>query len=1165
MKCSTCSFDNPHGFTFCGKCGSNMAESDRSSRQDGTSKSERKHVTVIFTDLSGYTEMTEQLDPEDVRLILNRVFKRITGIIEKYDGFIERYIGDSVMAVFGIPKAHEDDPLRALYAAMEIHDHVKTMNPWVEKKTGRRIFMHTGINTGLVVTGDVDQKTGIHGLTGLNINIASRLEGLSRDDEILVGANTRDLAGPFINFQALKPVKVKGHKGELQVYKVLSRQEKGPMVPNTPRVFFLGRDKELSRLNRHLDKLIHQNLGRVIFILGDPGIGKSRLIAEFIQQAAHSDIRWLKSQSSSYLHGTSYGTFLDLLKNFAGIKHTDTDREGWNKLEESLMLLFPEDVPEILPYLATVLSLKIRGALFEKVRFLDSETLGNQIFRAFYVLIRQLTDDRPLVLEFEDFHWADESSIELLNHLLPIVHDAPLLIFFVSRKTTDTPAAGFQNKTKDGHKTCYSEILLPPLKKEDILKIAGKTIGTDRLSSHLRGLIHRKCEGNPFYLEELLRSLDSGALIQKNEATGQYTVNPEAGKIPIPDTLRGLVESNIDRLDEETKDLLKIASVIGRNFLYRLLAAVEDKSIQLDKKLTGLIRENLIEKRIDSPDPEYFFYHDIIRDAAYDTILLTRREHLHRKVGEAIEILFYDQLERFYGLLSYHFAKAAQWNKARNYLVKAGDQASRIAGDSEALSHYKKAMSVHEHLFGNQMDKFEKAVYQRKLGEIYFRRGEHDKALRSLKKAFQSLGISYPFGRWQTRFAIMRQLSRQIFNRILFSVHKKTRAAHLSPHQEEIMRIFETMAWIDFYIHQERLAFDVISALNHAEKFGAGNRIIQALSAMGMVFDALGFPYLASLYHKLSITHLDTMDDSLVSGTLYLCRGYHHDFKGEWQNALKAYKSSAHCFEKIGHLKKWSSPRMMTAFILRYQGEFKKSIKISSQVHKAGVESGDRQMQGHGLQGLGMNQIFLGDLQTARTNLESSISLLKSIPDYCALCTTQTDLAICCLAENNPTSAFSLLKKNETLMIEKGFKGFMLSLLYNTLLETYLILYEQNISVDETITLRRIGHYIRKSGQYGSRSKCGLPKSLHLKGSFFWLKGNQTQALRTWENGLEISRNLGCRHETGLIYLTMGCRLGDRSCLEKAEDVFMETGAVLDLKRVKSHKAHLLSQIEAIP
>jgi class 3 adenylate cyclase/tetratricopeptide (TPR) repeat protein len=1148
MECPICRSINPSEFKFCGRCGSEISQSSGSGEKPSEHKSERKHVTVLFSDLSGYTAMTERLDPEAVRTILNKIFKTISNIIEKFDGFVERYIGDSVMAVFGIPKAHEDDPSRAVHAAFEIHSAIKSM-PWIREKTGHPVFMHTGINTGLVVTGEVNAETGSHGLTGLTINIASRLEGLSKDDEILVGPETYKLTKHLFDFQALKPVSVKGKSELLPVYKALSKKQRA--FPEPSKTSFSGRTEEIALLTELSDLILRTGSGHIVFIIGDPGIGKSRLVEEYKKQFSPDGLLWLEGRSSSYLQETSYGTFLNILKKYAGIKDADDDIKGWNKLEEKLTRLFPEEVPDTLPYLATLLSLKVKGNLLNKVLFLDGEAFKNQIFRAFYLFLKRLTEDRPVVLEFEDYHWADQSTVDLLGHLIPMVCDVPLLLLFVSRDTKNLPAAETRTLLQKEYSGHYSEIILEPLSRETILELAGKKLNFEPISSELSGLIHRKCEGNPLYLEELFRTLNHGNLIEKNEATGQYTITPLAGKVPIPDTLRGIVESSIDRLDEDIKDLLKSASVIGRNFFYRLLEAVEKSNEHLDSELSVLVRENLIKKNTQNPEPEYFFYHDLIRDAAYETILLTHREKLHRKVGEAIENIFNDQIEKFYGLLSYHFAKASQWGKAQKYLVKAGDQASRIAGDSEALAYYKKALAAHEQSSGNKLDDFEKAVYQRKLGEIYFRRGEHDKALISLRQAFHLLGITYPFGKWRIRAAILNQGIQQIIKRICRIFHSPRMSSQLSRTEEEVCNIFETMVWIDFSINQERLAFDMIAVLNYVERIGSRPRVVQSYAGMGLLFDTLGFPSIAGKYHDLSLKQIHILDEGLATATVYLCLGYHYNFQGRWKDALESYEISAEQFKKIGHLKKWGNAKLMSSYIFLFQGQFTRSLEISMDIAQAGLECGDRQLRGHGLSSMGSNQIFTGSVDEAVSNLKEAVELLESIPDYYALGAANTELARCYMYKGDLAAAHSLLKHTETMILQKGLHGFIVSLFYNTLAEAWLNIFETSIDVGEKISLRKLKHYISKATRHARHFACGRPRMLRLKALFFWLAGDPRNARKFWEKGLGLCQELNFRHEKGLIYSDMGDRLHDPTYLEKAREIFIETGANLNLIPVK--------------
>jgi class 3 adenylate cyclase/tetratricopeptide (TPR) repeat protein len=928
--CPQCGFLNPPTFNFCGQCKQNLTACFIQKKEKQT-KSERKYVTVVFSDLAGYTAMTESMDPEDVRSILENIFKKVSLIIQTYDGFIERYIGDSVMAVFGIPKTHEDDPARAIRAAMEIRETVNSMNSWVRGKLGRSICMHTGINTGLAITGTVNTEDGTHGLTGLDVNIASRLEGIAEDDEIIVGHGTYLLARKEFNFDELKPVTVKGKQGPIRIFKVISRKSVfKSSASHGYNPVFVGRRKEMQALHNTRNQLMNLGTGSIVSITGEPGIGKSKLFTEYKSKLNGSDLLMLHSQSSLLSRETSYGTFLEILKNYSGIKDTDDSIKSWDKLEVKLNQLDPGEVVNTLPYLATILSIQVKGNLNKKVQFLDAETLKSQIFRAFYLFVKSLLKRQPFVLVFEDFHWADDSTIELLIHLLPLVQKNPFQIIFVCRDTDDNPLSRVENSFDVSLQRVYTRIDLKALPKEDITEIAVRQLGLTSISSQLSGLIHRKSEGNPLYLEELIRMLTDNDLLEKNLATGQYTIRPLSGKIQIPDTLRGLVSSSVDNLDKNIKEVLKTASVIGRSFLYRLLKSIEGQGDVLDVHLSVLINQNLIKEKEVHPELEYYFYHDLIKDAVYETILLKERKELHLKIAETIELLFEDQIEKFYSLLSYHYSKASEWNKASRYFRLAGDQANQIAGDSEALAHYKKAISAHEEVFDTQLISFEKAVYTRKLGEIYFRRGENDKALESLKQAFELLGISYPFGLWQTRIGIAKQLGRQIFRRFFFNRFCFDKRKNDSNQDRETGRIFESIAWIDFFINQERLAYDILAALDFAEKLKNPNKMIMAYSGFAFLLDTLAFFRFAGSYHDLSEKLLDDARDDNSLATFYVCKAIHFDYTGKWDQAIENYTKAADLYQNIGHIRKWGSPRSLMIFIYSARGDFSRVNEYSS-------------------------------------------------------------------------------------------------------------------------------------------------------------------------------------------------------------------------------------------
>ena len=382
MKCPKCQFDNPKGAKFCvecgdpiefhcpecgaltpgtGKfcmdCGHKLDEVVEKEKSVPDAESERKHVTVLFSDLSGYTAMTEKLDPEEVKEIMSRIFGEIAQVIAKYEGFIERFIGDAVMAVFGVPKAHEDDPVRAIRVASEIHNVVEKMSPHLEKQIGRSLSMHSGINTGLVVTGEVNVEKGTHGLTGDAINLASRLQSLAKDGEILVGEHTyRQTEGHF-NFEALEPIHVKGKVEPVHVYKLLSTKKIPEKLHRTHglRAELIGRKEEMTLLKDAVSSLI-QGQGSVISICGDPGTGKSRLTRELKATLDLNEIQWSEGYAYGYTQNTPYYPLIDLLTHALQIEEGDPPERIKEKVDIGMTNLLGDN-REIIPYVGELFSL----------------------------------------------------------------------------------------------------------------------------------------------------------------------------------------------------------------------------------------------------------------------------------------------------------------------------------------------------------------------------------------------------------------------------------------------------------------------------------------------------------------------------------------------------------------------------------------------------------------------------------------------------------------------------------------------------------------------------------------------------------------------------------------------------------------------------------------
>jgi class 3 adenylate cyclase len=835
---------NPVGSKFCNACGKKLGEPSESKEAKPVIDGERKQVTVLFSDLSGYTAMSERLDPEEVKEIMSRVFGEIAQVVTKYEGFLEKFIGDAVVAFFGIPKTHEDDPIRAIQAAKEIHCKIEAMSSQFERRIGKHLGMHTGINTGLVVTGEVDLERGIHGVVGDTINLASRLSELAKAGEIYIGQDTYRRAKGYFNFERLEPCRVKGKDEPLSVFRVLESKEKtehigggGIQLIRSPLV---GRNVEFMAIKGCLNRLL-DGQGGILSIIGEAGMGKSRLMAEIRNSLAKMkdgvSIQWWEGHTLSFGHAISYWPFREILRQYAGITEDDSETDAWEKLERRITAIFSAETAEILPYIASLITLEVKGEYAEKVKYLDGEAMGRQVFLASWRFFERLAQNTPVMLVFEDLHWADESSTLLLEHLLPLVKRVPLLFCGVSRLDPKTPAARLRETAVKDYERRYTEIRLAPLSPTETTQLMHNLLKIENLSLHISEKIVNKSEGNPFFLEEIIRSLMDARVVVLNPVTGSWRATAEIETIIIPDTIKGVIMARLDRLDADLKQVLRMASVIGRSFLYRILRAVAEADRELDQHLLELQGLELIREKQLIPEVEYIFKHALVQEATYESLLLKKRRELHERVGQAIEVLFTDRLEEFYSLLAYHYARAEAWEKAHGYLLKTGDQAGRVAADTEALAHYRQALAAYTRAFGDKWEPFQRAALERKMGEAFFRRGEHEQAMEYLQRALAYLSKPLPTSPWGVRLAILREIAQQISHRLLPRLFLKSMGGSVNPVVEEEIRLYEFIGWIDAFGNNKRFLLIALRGLNVSERSGFLYGVAAAYMALGTMCD----------------------------------------------------------------------------------------------------------------------------------------------------------------------------------------------------------------------------------------------------------------------------------------------------------------------------------------
>jgi class 3 adenylate cyclase/tetratricopeptide (TPR) repeat protein len=724
MQCPECQFENREGAKFCKKCGVNLEHTcpqcsspltpdglfcdecgydlqtpkevfdeipepesptlhrrtEKPSSDDVPIEGERKHVTVLFSDLTGYTVMSEKLDPEEVKEITSRIFGEISKIVDKYDGFIEKYAGDAVMALFGVPKVHEDDPIRAVKAAREIHELVDAVSPEVENRIGQPISMHTGINTGLVVTGEVDVGRGTHGVAGDTINLASRLSSLAKAGEVLVDADTCCQAEGHFTFESLEPTM--GKADPVRVHKVISQKEKPITIRRLSglRADLIGRKVELAELSEAVANL-QEGKGRIFSICGGAGTGKSRLVEEFKATLDLEQVQWLEGHAYAYAQNMPYFPMIDFLNRVLNIEEDDPPESVREKVESGIEQLVGKK-EGVVPYVGGLYSLR-----YPEVKEVSPEFWKFRLQEASQAIFSALAKRAPTIFFLEDLHWADPSFAELLRRACLEIRQ-PAIVLCVYRPAFSL----FTSDQISGIGKIYQEIRLQDLSLSDAQDMLESLLKTENIPSDLKRFVRDKVEGNPFYLEELVNSLiESETLIRDN---GNWKITRTISESDISSSIHGLISGRLDRLEKETKRILQEASVIGRAFLYEILKQITELKSQFDTSLSSLERLDLIRTRSLQPDLEYVFKHALAQEVVYNGLLKKERQEIHERIAHVMEQLFHERLPEFYETLAFHFSRGHSVIKAVDYLIKSGEKSLARYAVEESHQYYKEAYEL---------------------------------------------------------------------------------------------------------------------------------------------------------------------------------------------------------------------------------------------------------------------------------------------------------------------------------------------------------------------------------------------------------------------------------------------------------------------------------------
>jgi class 3 adenylate cyclase/tetratricopeptide (TPR) repeat protein len=700
--CGACGNDLPTGSRFCNKCGTpatggpagharftspesytpqHLAEKILTSKS--ALEGERKQVTVLFADLKGSMELLADRDPEEARKILDPVLELMMEAVHRYEGTVNQVMGDGIMALFGAPVAHEDHAVRACYGALRMQDAVRRHSEDLRRSHGLEVQIRVGLNSGEVIVRSIGSDLRMdYSAVGQTTHVAARMEQLAAPGSTRLTAETLGLAEGFVDVNALGPVPVRGLAGPVEVYELVGAGAARTRLQAAARrgLFrFVGRNAETEQLRAALEKA-GQAQGQVVAVVGEPGVGKSRLSYEFTR--SHRTRGWLILEASSVSYGKAiaYLPVIDVLKAYFKIDDRDDHREIREKVTGKLITL-DEALKPLLPALLALIDITIEDAQWQS---LDPAQRRQRTLDAVKRLLLRESQIQPLLLVIEDLHWVDSETQAVLDSLIESVRSARVLVLVNYRP---------EYRHDWGSKTYYTRLRIDPLPPEGVEELLHGLLGADESLRPLRPLLVERTEGNPFFIEESVRMLvESRVLIGK---PGEYRLAMDVATIQIAPTVVAVLAARIDRLPPDEKRLLQSAAVIGRDVPFVLLQTVADVGEEaLRSGLAHLQSAEFLHETRLFPDLEYSFRHALTHDVAYSGVLQERRRALHLGILEALECRPTERLTEEVERLARHALGAESWGKAATYLRNAGGRAVARSAYQAAAEWFEAALQA---------------------------------------------------------------------------------------------------------------------------------------------------------------------------------------------------------------------------------------------------------------------------------------------------------------------------------------------------------------------------------------------------------------------------------------------------------------------------------------
>ena len=981
VPCPSCGFSNEPGEEFCGGCGKAVAllvgaPEPKSTSQTYTPKhlaeriltsrsaleGERKQVTVLFCDIVDSSRLAARLDPEAMHEVMDRALRLMAEAVHRYEGTVNQFLGDGLMALFGAPVALEDHAFRAVQAALAIQETIAGYGEQLKRERGVEIRLRLGLNTGLVVVGRIgDDLRMDYTAIGDTTHLAARMQALAEPGAILITEATHRLVEGYIRSEALGPVQVKGRTEPVSAYKVTGRRRGRTRLEISAErglTQLVGRQRELGLLHDCLARA-KSGRGQVVGIVGEPGVGKSRLLYEFRRSLEGEGVTWLEGHCVAYGQATPYLPVLEILRANFQIEEGDNPLQIREKLRQGLRQLDPA-LEGIRSFLGELLGVAGED---ENLKYLDPKDKRQKTFQAIRALTGAGSQRRPLVAILEDLHWIDKTSEDYLAFLIESLPGMAHLLL-----TTHRP--GYTVHWAD--KTYYTQIALDLLTEQEAEAMVAALVGSRDLPSDLIRIVREKAEGNPLFVEEVTASLlERGVLVRAN---GRISWRRDAA-IEVPATIQDIIRARIDRLEEPVKRTVQTAAVIGREFGLRLLERISEMAAEVQGYLDTLKHLELIHEKRFFPELEYIFKHAVTQDVAYQSLLSQRRKELHGAIGQAIEELYADRLEEQAAILAYHYARSERQDKAVEYALLAGDRATRLYANAEARTYYEQALTMARALPTSPDAQRVRIDATLKLAAAAFTREYFEQDLTNLQRAQ----------------ALTEELN----------------------DQPRLCRVLYWRGRTHYSLGRHDLGIDYAQeALKTAEELQDETLIAPPVNLLGRAHFMRGEVKRAREFLPRSVRQMNSMgnriEEATASGLLGLCHGQ----LGQFPEALEAVDNSARMSEAIEHLPTLAACLQYRATVKSWHGDWPAALQDYERALELAEKTGDvfRTYVICGNRGAWV-YLLAGDYVRAEEDLMRAVMLADRLGTRFALGTYKGHLAEATLYSGNVLDAIRLSRE----------------------------------------------------------------------------------------------------------------------------------------------------------